>query len=52
VALFGKANWWLPAWVAKVLRIKPEPVGHVPDQGGPPALEGFGEHAAPVEFKF
>jgi RND superfamily putative drug exporter len=23
VALFGKWNWWLPDWVAKVLRIKP-----------------------------
>jgi RND superfamily putative drug exporter len=21
VALFGRANWWLPSWVARVLRI-------------------------------
>jgi putative drug exporter of the RND superfamily len=52
VALFGKANWWMPAWVAKVMRIKPEVIGHVPAPAGPPAAEGFGEHAAPVEFKF
>jgi RND superfamily putative drug exporter len=52
VALFGKANWWMPAWVAKVMRIKPEQLGHVPAPAGPPAVEGFGEHAAPVEFKF
>jgi putative drug exporter of the RND superfamily len=21
VALFGRANWWLPSWLARVLRI-------------------------------
>jgi len=25
VALFGRANWWLPSWLARVLRI-PAPV--------------------------
>jgi hypothetical protein len=34
------------------MRIKPEQLGHVPAPAGPPAVEGFGEHAAPVEFKF
>jgi len=27
VALFGRANWWLPGWLASVLRVRPpEPV--------------------------
>ena len=26
VALFGRANWWLPAWLARVLRIPASPV--------------------------
>jgi len=21
VALFGRANWWLPAWMARLLRV-------------------------------
>jgi len=28
VALFGRANWWLPSWLARLLRI-PAPVGPV-----------------------
>ena len=28
VSLFGKANWWLPTWAARLLRIRPEP--HTP----------------------
>jgi RND superfamily putative drug exporter len=28
VAVFGRANWWLPSWLAKVLRI-PAPAGQV-----------------------
>jgi RND superfamily putative drug exporter len=39
VSLFGKYNWWLPAWVAKLLRVKPSPLkaevvlprGYVPE---------------------
>jgi putative drug exporter of the RND superfamily len=27
VALFGRANWWLPDWVARVLRIPAQPIG-------------------------
>jgi putative drug exporter of the RND superfamily len=26
VALFGRYNWYLPAWMAKVLRVKPSPL--------------------------
>jgi putative drug exporter of the RND superfamily len=26
VSLFGRYNWWLPAWVAKVLRVEPSPL--------------------------
>ena len=26
VSLFGKWNWWLPAGVAKVLRVEPSPL--------------------------
>jgi RND superfamily putative drug exporter len=33
VALFGRANWWLPSWMARVLRI-PAPVAPA---GGAPA---------------
>jgi RND superfamily putative drug exporter len=47
VALFGRANWWLPAPLAKLLRIRaapgaPEPVPHpVPRAAEPePALAG------------
>ena len=42
VSLFGKYNWWLPAGIAKLLRIKPaplkpdvpRPVGVDPDAAG------------------
>ncbi|MGL5857019.1 MAG: MMPL family transporter [Angustibacter sp.] len=26
VSLFGRWNWWLPAWVARVLRVEPSPL--------------------------
>ena len=29
VSLFGRWNWWLPAWVAKVLRVEPSPLAPV-----------------------
>jgi putative drug exporter of the RND superfamily len=29
VALFGRANWWLPAWAARVLRVSGPAVGAV-----------------------
>jgi RND superfamily putative drug exporter len=27
VNLFGRYNWWLPAWAARLLRVKPSPLG-------------------------
>jgi RND superfamily putative drug exporter len=26
VSLFGKWNWWLPGWAAKVMRVEPSPL--------------------------
>ena len=26
--LFGKWNWWLPPWVARVVRVEPSPLRH------------------------
>jgi putative drug exporter of the RND superfamily len=26
VSLFGRWNWWLPSWVAKILRVEPSPL--------------------------
>jgi RND superfamily putative drug exporter len=26
VVLFGRWNWWLPAWIAKVMRVEPSPL--------------------------
>jgi putative drug exporter of the RND superfamily len=26
VVLFGRWNWWLPVWVAKLLRVEPSPL--------------------------
>jgi putative drug exporter of the RND superfamily len=36
VALFGRANWWLPAWLARLLRVPPSPPAGSP--GPPPRL--------------
>ena len=32
VVLFGRANWYLPAWAARLLRVKPSVPGHAPDE--------------------
>jgi RND superfamily putative drug exporter len=40
VALFGRANWWLPSWLARVLRI-PAPVGPAA-LAAPPAVPAGG----------
>ena len=40
VALFGRANWWLPSWLARVLRI-PAPAG--------PAVELASAHTKELE---
>jgi len=26
VSLFGRWNWWLPDWLARVLRVEPSPL--------------------------
>jgi RND superfamily putative drug exporter len=26
VSLFGRYNWWLPMWAAKLLRVAPSPL--------------------------
>jgi RND superfamily putative drug exporter len=38
VVLFGRANWWLPAWAARLLRVTPGPSGNAP-QAPPPATD-------------
>jgi RND superfamily putative drug exporter len=42
VALFGRYNWWLPAWLAWVLRVPPSPLPSSPHPAGTrePALAG------------
>ena len=40
VSLFGKANWWMPGWAARVLRIRPEQGFEPVDQEPVPALMG------------
>jgi RND superfamily putative drug exporter len=34
MALFGRWNWWLPAWAARIVRVEPSPLV----ERGPPAL--------------
>jgi RND superfamily putative drug exporter len=40
VSLFGKANWWMPNWAARVLRIPPEQGFEAADHEPVPALMG------------
>jgi RND superfamily putative drug exporter len=42
VALFGRANWWLPARLARLLRVRPGPAAAVAGPGNDraPALSG------------
>jgi RND superfamily putative drug exporter len=43
VALFGRANWWLPGWLARALRITAPPAPAAPATAGlatAPALAG------------
>jgi RND superfamily putative drug exporter len=42
VALFGEYNWWLPSWVARVLRVRPLTRGVVESTSASP------DHASPV----
>ncbi|HEX5145905.1 MAG TPA: MMPL family transporter [Conexibacter sp.] len=39
VSLFGKANWWLPDWFARVLRVQPSHALERPPAGARPATE-------------
>ena len=34
VSLFGRWNWWLPVWAARILRVEPSPL-HATDAGSP-----------------
>jgi RND superfamily putative drug exporter len=44
VSLFGKYNWWLPASVARVLRVEPSPLrSDVPMPALPDPTAGSGE---------
>ena len=36
VSLFGRWNWWLPVWVARLLRVPPSPLS-APEVPGLPA---------------
>jgi RND superfamily putative drug exporter len=52
VSLFGRWNWWLPAWLARPLRVEPSPVAPAAEPAEEPAEEpGPGEperHLEPV----
>ncbi len=37
VSLFGRWNWWLPPWAARLLRVEPSPARR--EEERPPALE-------------
>jgi RND superfamily putative drug exporter len=47
VSLFGKYNWWLPTWVATVLRVEPSPLK--PDVVLPPGYDPDAEVAVLVD---
>jgi RND superfamily putative drug exporter len=35
VSLFGRWNWWLPAWAARLLRVAPSPARQAPEPAAP-----------------
>ncbi|MBS1869482.1 MAG: MMPL family transporter [Actinobacteria bacterium] len=39
VSLFGKANWWLPDWLARLLRVRPSHAHEGVPAGAQPAAE-------------
>ncbi len=39
VALFGRANWWLPSWLARILRVPPSAAAELPPPAGQAPLE-------------
>ncbi len=42
VSLFGRWNWWLPGWLAKILRVEPSPLAPRPDEIPEPTPEPAG----------
>jgi len=40
VALFGRANWWLPSWAARVLRVPASPARTPAEAIGPGSAAG------------
>ena len=40
VALFGRANWWLPSWVARALRVPTSPAQAAAEATGPAPAAG------------
>jgi RND superfamily putative drug exporter len=42
VSLFGAYNWWLPDWMARILRVEPSPLVRDRDSGGDD-LDGLGD---------
>ena len=36
VSLFGRWNWWLPSWTARLLRVEPSPVAPAGSEPGEP----------------
>ncbi|MFF8029871.1 MMPL family transporter [Streptomyces sp. NPDC007896] len=47
VVLFGRANWYLPAWAARLLRIKPAAAGEGPDRHAHDRDDGTLDPAGP-----
>jgi RND superfamily putative drug exporter len=48
VSIFGRWNWWLPAWLARVLRVEPSPLAAKPSSGPPPPPPAAPRHRADV----
>jgi RND superfamily putative drug exporter len=49
VALFGRANWWLPGWLGRVLRIaEPAAAATVPVAAAVAAPAGIAKSQVPV----
>jgi RND superfamily putative drug exporter len=43
VALFGRANWWLPGWLARLLRVPAVSAPAAQPAALPPGEPGSGE---------
>ena len=40
MAVFGRWNWWLPAWAARIVRVEPSPLEPRPAAGVAPRCRG------------